>query len=300
MFCRIEESRSITCRSLAVAAIGAFLIGSIGCGDSGSREGGANTPKAKENRKVAENTALEGVQFAAREQVAHHEELKKKGMGEKLVSAMFPSVSVTANSAPSAPPAPTPPVAPKPPMVQQPQAPAFKSVEPLARSEARRTSVVVISERIVTEIPYPTEAEADTRALEEAQKLIEKRLKELDPPVDYFPPVSVVKNEYVRKDSRLVRLPSESEKNAIALAGYAEGRRYVEYTVEITGEQVRELRTRNRVTDGLRALGAIAAVSLAGFFFLRLDEWSKGYLTSWLALAAAALGGGIVAAVVFV
>ena len=145
MFCRIEESRCITCRSVAVVAIGALLIGSIGCGDSGSREGGANTPKAKENRKVAENTALEGVQFAAREQVAHHEELKKKGMGEKLVSAMFPSVSVTANSAPSAPPAPTPPVAPKPPMVQQPQAPAFKSVEPLARSEARRTSVVVIS-----------------------------------------------------------------------------------------------------------------------------------------------------------
>ena len=292
MFRRIEESRSITCRSLALSAIGALLIGSIGCNESGSREGGANTPKAKENRKVAENTALEGVQFAAREQVAHHEELKKKGMGEKLVSAIFPNVS--------APPAPTPPITPKSPVAQQPQAPAFKALEPLVRSEARRTSVVVISERIVTEIPYPTEVEADARAIEEAQKLIEKRLKELDPPVEYLPPISVVRNEYIRKESRLVRLPSESEKNAIALAGYAEGRRYVEYTVEITGEQIRELRTRNRVTDGLRALGAIAAVSLAGFFFLRLDEWSKGYLTSWLALAAAALGGGIVAALVFV
>ena len=292
MFRRIEESRSITCRSLALSAIGALLIGSIGCNESGSREGGANTPKAKENRKVAENTALEGVQFAAREQVAHHEELKKKGMGEKLVSAIFPNVS--------APPAPTPPITPKSPVAQQPQAPAFKALEPLVRSEARRTSVVVISERIVTEIPYPTEVEADARAIEEAQKLIEKRLKELDPPVEYLPPISVVRNVYIRKESRLVRLPSESEKNAIALAGYAEGRRYVEYTVEITGEQVRELRTRNRVTDGLRALGAIAAVSLAGFFFLRLDEWSKGYLTSWLALAAAALGGGIVAALVFV
>ena len=292
MFRRIEESRSNTCRSLALSAIGSLLIGSIGCNESGSREGGANTPKAKENRKAAANTALEGVQFAAREQVAHHEELKKKGMSEKLVSAIFPNVS--------APPAPTPPVTPKPPVVQQPQTPAFKGVEPLVRSEARRTSVVVISERIVTEIPYPTEAEADARAIEEAQKLIERRLKELDPPVEYLPPISVVRNEYIRKESRLVRLPSESEKNAIASAGYAEGRRYVEYTVEITGEQIRELRTRNRVVDGLRALGAIAAVSLAGYFFLRLDEWSKGYLTSWLALAAAALGGGIVAALVFV
>ncbi len=291
MFRRIEESRSITCRSLALSAIGALLIGSIGCNESGSREGGANTPKAKENRKVAENTALEGVQFAAREQVAHHEELKKKGMGEKLVSAIFPNVS--------APPAPTPPITPKSPVAQQPQAPAFKALEPLVRSEARRTSVVVISERIVTEIPYPTEVEADARAIEEAQKLIEKRLKELDPPVEYLPPISVVRNEYIRKDSRLVRFPSDSEKNAIAQAGYPD-RRYVEFTVEITGEQIRELRTRNRVTDGLRTLGAIAAVSLAGFFFLRLDEWSKGYLTSWLALAAAALGGGIVAALVFV
>ena len=158
----------------------------------------------------------------------------------------------------------------------------------------------MISERIVTEIPYPTEAEADARAIEEAQKLIEKRLKELDPPVEYLPPISVVRNEYIRKESRLVRLPPESEKNAIISAGYVESRRYVDYTVEVTGEQIRELRTRNRVTDGLRALGAMAVVSLAGFFFLRLDEWSKGYLTSWLALAAAALGGGIVAALVFV
>ena len=41
-------------------------------------------------------------------------------------------------------------------------------------------------------------------------------------------------------------------------------------------------------------------MALAGFLFLRLDEWTKGYLTSWLALGAAALGGGVVAALVFV
>jgi hypothetical protein len=70
--------------------------------------------------------------------------------------------------------------------------------------------------------------------------------------------------------------------------------------VEVTADQIRELRTRNRVADSLRGLGGLLAVSLAGFFFLRLDEWSKGYLTSWLALAAAALGGGIIAALAFV
>ncbi|HEY3789618.1 MAG TPA: hypothetical protein VGL71_12230, partial [Urbifossiella sp.] len=141
---------------------------------------------------------------------------------------------------------------------------------------------------------------AETRALEDAQKLIEKRLRELDPPIEYLPPIPVVRNEYVRRDSRLVRLPNDSEKNAIAQAGYASDRKYVEYTVEVTADQVRELRTRNRVADGFRGLGMLTAISLAGFLFLRLDEWSKGYLTSWLALAAAGLGGGIIAAMLLV
>ena len=298
MFCRIDENRSFARRWLALGAIGAFLLGSLGCDDS-SRTGGATTRPAKENRKVAENSALEGVMVAANAQAAAHSELKKQNRFEQFVANNVPSFTVTTSTPPAAPNPPAAPAFAIKPAVKQPAEP-FNGLEPPAREEARRRSAVVISERIVTEIPYPTEAEADARALEEAQKLIEKRLKELDPPVEYLPPISVVRNEYVRKESRLVRLPPESEKIAIASAGYVESRRYVDYTVEITGEQIRELRTRNRVTDGLRALGAIAAVSLAGFFFLRLDEWSKGYLTSWLALAAAALGGGIVAALVFV
>jgi hypothetical protein len=158
----------------------------------------------------------------------------------------------------------------------------------------------LISERVTTEIPYPTEAEADARAIEDAQRLIEKKLKELDPPVDYLPPAAVVRNEYVKKDSRLVRLPNDTEKAVLAQAGYGSDRKYVEYTVEVSPDQVRELRTRNRVVDGLKAFGILAAISLAGFLFLRLDEWSKGYLTSWLALGAAALAGGVIAAIAFV
>lgn len=289
MFRRIEESRSFARRWLALGAVGAFLLGSLGCSgsDDSQRNGGATTRQAKENRKVAENSALEGVVVAANSQAAAHSELKKQNRFEQFVANNVPTFTVTTSTPPAAP---NPPAAPA--VAARPESPV--------RRATRESSPVVISERIVTEIPYPTEAEADARAIEEAQKLIEKRLKELDPPVEYLPPISEVRNEYIRKESRLVRLPPESEKIAIASAGYVESRRYVDYTVEITGEQIRELRTRSRVTDGLRALGAIAAVSLAGFFFLRLDEWSKGYLTSWLALAAAALGGGIVAALVFV
>ena len=75
---------------------------------------------------------------------------------------------------------------------------------------------------------------------------------------------------------------------------------YVEYDVEVTADQVRELRTRDRVGSSLRIFGAIAAVALAGFLFLRLDEWTKGYLTRWLAIAAVLLAGGTAAALYFV
>jgi hypothetical protein len=44
----------------------------------------------------------------------------------------------------------------------------------------------------------------------------------------------------------------------------------------------------------------LAAVALAGFLFLRADEWTKGYLTSWLAIAAVVLAGGAAAAFLFV
>jgi len=296
---------------LVLGAVAALSLGAVGCGaENSEKRGGANTPQAKENRKVAENSILESVQVAGREHVAVHGEPPKRKTSS-FVAAIFPSMGESAGKA-STPPPPAPPPAPNPPGVppqitvtmnskpDAPKPPASYPPEPLARHMARAASPVVISERVITEIPYPTEAEADARALEEAQKIIEKKLKELDPPVDYLPPVAVVKNEYVKKDSRLVRLPTEAEKDAFAQSGYARDRKYVEYTVELTAEQVRELRTRNRVADGLRGLGVLAAVSLAGFLFLRLDEWSKGYLTSWLALGAAALGGGVIAAVVFV
>jgi hypothetical protein len=41
-------------------------------------------------------------------------------------------------------------------------------------------------------------------------------------------------------------------------------------------------------------------VALAGFLFLRFDDWTRGYLTSWLAFLAAGLAGGVAAALFLV
>src|SRR6266511_3423596 len=94
MFLRAEQHGCSTSarRWLALGAVGALLLGSLGCGGEHESKGGANTPKARENRKVAEASVVEGVQVAAKEQVAHHAELKKQSMRDKFVSAIFPCV----------------------------------------------------------------------------------------------------------------------------------------------------------------------------------------------------------------
>jgi hypothetical protein len=293
---RTAERRTSSARWLVASAAALFVAGAAGCHGRRERpqEGGAHTPQAQENRKQAEASAADAVKAAADHQVALHHELRKKGFIESI-PGIGPVVSVSAKST-AAPPAPQPPA---PPRVAA--TPAPSRAEPPTRPTALGArNPVVIRERVVSDIPYPTEAEAEERVLKDAQDRIEKRLSELDPPVLHRPALSVVKNEYVRRDSRVVRPPTEEEKAAIEKAGYAADRVYVEYTVELTADQVRELRTRDRVADGMRGLGVITAVALAGFLFLRLDEWTKGYLTSWLALGAAALGGGVVAALVFV
>ena len=70
--------------------------------------------------------------------------------------------------------------------------------------------------------------------------------------------------------------------------------------MEVTADQVRALRTRDRVGGTLRVFGALAAISLAGFLFLRADEWTKGYLTRWLAVVAVLFAGGAAAALYLV
>jgi serine/threonine protein kinase len=285
-------ARPLNRKRYVAAGAALLLLGACGCGGEtpATRSGGANTPQAKESRRAVETTMVESVQFASKEQVAHHAEMKKQGPADRFVAALFP-------------PAPAPAVIvapPSPPVPPVPPQPVSYPSEPLARQMARQASPVVIAEHVASPIPYPTESEADDRAVVEAQMVIERRLKELDPPVDYTPPKAVIRNEYLKKNSRLVRLPTDDEKKAMAEAGYSTDRKYVEYTVEITAEQVRDLRIRNRVADAFRGLGIITALALAGFLFLRLDEWSKGYLTSWLALGAAGIGGGIIAAVLFV
>jgi hypothetical protein len=130
---------------------------------------------------------------------------------------------------------------------------------------------------------------------------VKEKLAALDPPVRYEPSPGEVRAEFLRADSRQVRPLSAAEKEAFApYESRTDSMVYVEYDVEVTADQVRELRAQDRVSAALRVVGALFAVALGGFLFLRADEWTRGHLTRWLALGAVTAAGGAAAALLFV
>lgn len=241
--------------------------------------GGATSRVAEKARRDAEALAVEGVTGAAAAQAKAVPELEVKyTAGDRVFARRVPPKGGW----------PKPPAAPEPVMVAK--------AAPAPQAPTRPGPLPVVRERVVSVVPYATEAEAEEDALALARDLVEKKLAELDPPIRRTVTASEVKAEFVRKDSRTVRPPDAEEKKTLAQYGVSGNLVYVEYDIEVTADQVRELRSQERVAGGLRVLGVLVAVALAGFLFLRADEWTRGYLTSWLALGAVALAGGAAAA----
>jgi hypothetical protein len=266
-----------------VAAV-ALCAALIGCGTKPTPQpygGGSTNSKAEKARKDAEQLALSGIGGGATAHAkAEPSAAVRRDTGFNVALRPEPPGTAVKGSAQAAtPPAPAP-VAKGPTSVPRPG--------------------WLVHEHIVSTIPYATETEADEDAVAQARELVEKKLSELDPPLKHKPSLAEVRTEFVRKDSRRVRHPDAAEKEAFAQYGVTGNLVYVEYDVEVTAEQVRELRAQGRVSAGLRVMGALVAVALAGFLFLRADEWTKGYLTSWLALGAIALAAGAAAAVILV
>jgi hypothetical protein len=268
-------------RWLALGAACAALVAvGSGCNQRTPPTGGATNPKAQAARTQSEAYALDAVKGAAVAQERYAANPSAAGHHEPVEKA-------TKVSTPVAPVAPTAPVVPTPPST------------PVATRPGPRPNVV-IKERIATDVPFPTEAAADEEAIRMAQERIAARLQELDPPIRYTPSQHVVKNEYLRKENRTVRRPGPSEQEGWQQHGFTGDQVYVEYDVEVTAEQIRDLRTQERLSGAVRAIIGLAVVAFAGFLFLRLDDWTKGYLTSWLAFVAAGLAGGVAAALLMI
>lgn len=168
------------------------------------------------------------------------------------------------------------------------------------KSTPRPGSPAVIREHVMSSRPYLSEAEAEEDVFLQAQSLLEQKFAELDPPLEHTPSLAEVKAEYLRKDTRTVSPPSAALQDEAAQAGLPGKLVYVGYDIEVSADQVRELRTQQRVLASLRVVGMLMASALAVFLFLRADDWTKGYLTRWLALAAVTIAGGTAAALIFI
>lgn len=292
-------SRRNLTRFALVGAVG-LCVALAGCSGPATPQpvGGSTSSKAEKARKDAEALAVNSVIAGAKAQAEAVPESRQslkinavilpEGSAAKAARPPAPGAAPKAGAAPQAPTAPSAPAAP--------EAPVAKSA-PTPKSPQRPGTL--FRERVVSTIPYATEAEAEEDALTLARETVERKLAALDPPVRYKPTAGEVA-EFVRKDSRTVRPPTAEEKETFDRYGVTGNLVYVEYDVEVTADQVRELRAQERVSAGVRVLGMLVAVALAGFLFLRADEWTKGYLTRWLAFAAVLLAGGVAAALIFV
>jgi hypothetical protein len=268
-----------------------------GC-NSRPAPGGASGSKPEAARKQAESLALNAVNGAAEAQVRANPALaRKKGVGgflDKVVVVASDAVTFKAGiPVPPATPDPNPPGA-----SNSLSDVAQESLQP--KASPRPGAPPIIKERVVSALAHPSEAEAQKDAINVACDLIQQRLSELDPPVRYRPTPNELENEFLRRDSRTVRPLDQAEKEFFASKGITGNLVRVEYDVEVTGSQVRALRTRDRVSATLRVFGVFAAIAMAGLLFLRADEWTKGYLTRWLAAGAVLFAGGVAAALYFV
>ena len=150
--------------------------------------------------------------------------------------------------------------------------------------------------------PYPSKDMALNDALIKAGLELREALRTLDPPVETQPGWMKVKADYLRPETVRYIEPTPEQKQAWAEDGDGRiddtNRYWAEIDVEVSDEQVRELRSEGRVGTG----GLVAAVGfvlvLALFGFLRLDAWTRGYLTGGLAVAAVAAAGAAVALLV--
>lgn len=140
--------------------------------------------------------------------------------------------------------------------------------------------------------PHTTKEAALTDALTVGRTELMKQLEQLDSPIHARPWLVKMKSEYVKGDVREIP-PSDKEKELIKANGLNPNVRWVEIDLELTEDQVQQLRSTERVTDAFRVGALVVAFLAAVYGFLRLDQWTKGYLTLWLGLAAGLAVGGV-------
>ncbi len=184
---------------------------------------------------------------------------------------------------------PVPPVPPTPPVLPQPPVPPAEPVVKVV--VASKNAVAIRISGIRSDKPQATSDKALSDAIQVAQVEIMRALQKLDPPVMAKPSLTKIRNEYIKKGSVREIQPTADLQEKWKKENVNADRSWVEFDVELSVSQIQQLRAGDRVNDGFRGAGVLLAVIVAAFGFLRIDAWSKGYLTNWLAIAAVVAAG---------
>ncbi len=138
--------------------------------------------------------------------------------------------------------------------------------------------------------PQATPELAKEEVYQEAQKQLMDKLLHLDEPIRYAPSLSKIRDSYAQPDTMKVIQPTEEDKKLWVEANLDPDRVWVEMDVEISSEQLRSLRSEDRLLSNSLYIEMVFVLVAALFGFFRLDALTKGYLT-WV------LGIGIVGVV---
>lgn len=144
--------------------------------------------------------------------------------------------------------------------------------------------------------PEASREKAVNEALLEAQKKIVEHLRSLSPPIEETPSLETIRSEYLRSDTVAIEEVKDPELIRQWEEAKVESKRmHAKIDIEVSEDQIRKLRAGQR----LESAGWIAALAFALvaalFGFLRVDGWTKGYLTTGLAIAfAGAVGAAVV------
>jgi len=117
-------------------------------------------------------------------------------------------------------------------------------------------------------------------AIRAAVDKLHEYLMRQDPPVTQKPTTKFVRKLLINQ----LETVQETDDPILSGSGKPEKMYQATIALKVDPEHVRELRAQDRSSEALwilAGLGGLAAV-VAGFF--RIDAWTKGYLTSWLAL----------------
>jgi hypothetical protein len=178
----------------------------------------------------------------------------------------------------------------------KPKPPASASAAEPKKPEAKpEPPVVEVSPaiRFTVQSDWMDEAAAVEDALAKAQTELMAKLQMQEPPIYAKPTKDTIRRKYRKSLER--EYPTQAQRDEFEKAGISPQRLRVNLTVELTEQQVRQVRSGERAGDAARLVVLAVAALAALYGFLRFDAWTRGYFTVWLGIAAiVAVAGALI------